>query len=106
MGGFSEIAAGLRPYPDGPGFKEPTTSRDAAVRISSKAATLRERALEAIWEAGSRGLTADECGAKLGEDWRAIRPRLSELAKAGKIVRTGERRTNDTGLKAAAWTAV
>jgi hypothetical protein len=106
MGGFSEIAAGLRPYPDSPGFKTSGTSEEAAKTITSKASVLRERVLAEIAAAGPSGLTADQVGARLGEDWRAVRPRVSELRRAGKVAPTGERRANDTGLKATVWKAV
>ncbi len=92
-------------YPMQPGFKAPGTSQDAARAMRGKAATLRERVYDEIALAGPRGLSADETAMRLGEDWRATRPRLSELAKTGRIVKTGERRRNDTGLRAAVWRA-
>ena len=95
-------------YGDLPGHKEKTTSRDAAIAIKGKAAVLRERAYAAIRNAGYRGLTSDEVAAVLGEDWRATRPRVTELSqeKPPRIVFTGERRKNDTGLKARVYRAV
>jgi hypothetical protein len=105
MGKMGEAAAGLRPYPDGPGFKERTTSRDAAAAIGAKAKTLRERVFDAIAAAGSAGLTSDEVAARLGLDWRSIRPRVSELLAAGRIEPTGETRRNDTDLFAKVYRA-
>ena len=93
----------LAPYPNSPGFKEPTTSRDAAKAIQSKAMTLRQRVYVEIVGAGSIGLTPDECAALLGETVLAIRPRVSELAAKDWIVPTGMRRTNASGLKAKAY---
>ena len=105
MGGFSDIAAGLRPYPDGPGHKEPTTSKDAARAIASKSSILCDRILAVLTKAGDRGLTPDEAAVILGEDEKAIRPRFTELGPlhAKRIVETGERRANESGLKAKAW---
>jgi hypothetical protein len=92
-------------YPNSPGFKEPTTSQDAAAAVANKAAFLRERILGAIASAGARGLTPDEAAETLGETVLAVRPRFTELGpKHGtKIVETGDRRANASGLKAKAW---
>ena len=95
----------LAPYPLSPGYKTGGTSRDAARAVSASSPLLREMAFAAIREAGHSGLTADQVAEAIGRDWRATRPRISELAKTGKIVKTGERRVNDTGLKAAVWRA-
>ena len=53
-------------YPAAPGFKEPTTSRDAAEKIKPIAKTLRDQALAALRVAYPDGLTADEVAVKLG----------------------------------------
>lgn len=98
---------GDRPYPASPGFKENTTSRDAARAISAKAPTLRNRVLAAIKDAGPAGLTADEAADKLGETVHAVRPRLTELGPkhANLIESTGMRRPNASGLMAKVWRA-
>jgi hypothetical protein len=90
-----------------PGYKEPTTSRDAARAVSSSAPLLRERVFAAIRAAGARGMTADEAAAAVEETVLAVRPRVTELAKAtpARIVPTGERRKNESGLSAKAWRA-
>lgn len=93
-------------YPHSPGFREPTTSRDAAKVTAGRATSLRERVFEAIRRSGSAGLTADQAASALAETVLSIRPRVAELAKTGRLVRTGERRPNESGLKAAAWRAV
>lgn len=92
-------------YPSAPGFKEGTTSRDAARAIAGDAAILRERVFAAFAAAGAAGLTADEAAARGGRDWRSVRPRVTELSNADppRIVPTGERRANDTGQKAKVW---
>lgn len=94
-------------YPSSPGFKERTTSKDAAVAMTSRASILRNRAFAEIVRAGKMGLTADQVAERLGETVLAVRPRVSELAKAmpPMIVPTGERRKNDSGLKAKVWRA-
>jgi hypothetical protein len=100
MGGFSDIAAGLRPYPDGPGYKTDGTSKDAAEAVSSTAGFLRERVFNVIIGAGDLGKTPDEIAAILGKTVLAVRPRVSELKKAGRIRPNGLRRANESGLKA------
>ena len=90
-------------YPLAPGFKEPTTSRDAARAVSSSAPLLRDRVFAAL---RLTAMTPDECAAKLGESVLAVRPRFSELSKAERIIETGERRRNqESGLKAKVWRA-
>jgi len=105
---FSADAYGDQSYPASPGYKEKTTSRDAAIAIKGKAAVLRERAYAAIRNAGPKGLTPDQTAAAIGESVLAVRPRITELSqeRPPRIVLTGERRTNDTGLKAKVWRAV
>ena len=93
----------LAPYPNTPGFKEPTTSRDAAIAVSEWSPLLRERVYAVVRAAGARGLTPDEAADKLDKTVLAVRPRFTELAKKGRIVRTGERRRNVSGLRAKAW---
>jgi hypothetical protein len=98
------------PYGGMPGFKEPTTSRDAALAVAACAPLLRERVYAAIRATGAGGMTADEAAAAVGETVLAVRPRVTELAKAtakrpARIEPTGERRANESGLKAKVWRA-
>lgn len=108
---MSRTGEGLMPdlftYPRSPGHKERTTSRDAAAVVRGRAAVLRDRAFAEIAAAGRSGLTADQVAARLGESVLSVRPRVTELAKANpaRIAPTGERRTNDSGLKAKVWRA-
>lgn len=90
-------------YPARPGFQERGTSKDAAKAASGGAAGLRERVLGAIRASGPAGLTADQAAFSVGLTPFSGRPRVTELAKAGKITKTGERRLNASGLKAAVW---
>lgn len=91
------------PYPKSPGFKEPTTSQEAATKFRGRAETLRAKVLAAIVEAGPNGLTPDEAAALLGETVLAVRPRVTELKEQCRIERSGERRKNESGMRAAVW---
>lgn len=93
-------------YPDQAGFKDATTSREAAEAIekSGRALSLRER-VNQFFVAGRTG-TADEVAHHLAEPILAIRPRVSELFKQGKIERTGMRRRSDGGHNAHVYRAV
>lgn len=90
-------------YPQRAGFKESTTSRDAATKIEAtgRAAKLRAVVIGAF-ELGFQG-TADELAANVGESVLAIRPRVSELHKQGRLEPTGERRSNSSGASAHVW---
>jgi len=90
-------------YPRRAGFKEGTTSRDAALRIErrGRAAALRAAVLGAF-ELGWSG-TADELAYRLGESVLSIRPRVTELHKQGKLEPTGERHRNESGASAHCW---
>lgn len=90
----------MNTYPTQAGFTDDTTSRDAAEAIekSGRAMTLRER-VESYF-LGGRIATADEVAHALHEPILAIRPRVSELFKLGKIERTGMRRRSDGGHSA------
>ena len=92
-------------YPKRAGFKEPTTSKDAANAIEAKgrAATLREAVL-AFYKAG-REATADEVAEAMGESPLSIRPRVAELKAAGKLIETGQRRKSSTGRSSHVWRA-
>lgn len=98
-------AAALRPgaYPHQPGSKSGGTSSQAADAIASEATLLRECVLAALREHGPA--TADEVAERIGKSPFATRPRLSELHKLGRIVATGERRRNRSGMTASVWAA-
>lgn len=101
MSKMKEMAFGDKPYqPLGPGFKEQTTSRDAAASVASRSVTLRQRAYDLIRQSSR---TPDEVAEALGETVLAVRPRITELAKSGKITDTGERRANRSGKMAKVW---
>ena len=89
-------------YPGEPGFKRRDTSRQAAREVASAAGTLRARVAAAL---AGEDMTADEAAAVMGKDILSIRPRLSELAAAGRIYDTGLRRPNASGKNAIVWRA-
>lgn len=90
-------------YPQSTGWKENTTSRDAALAVeaSGKAATLRVECMRRFND-GFTG-TADELAHAMNEDAWSIRPRVSELHKRGLIDKTGDRRRADGGRNAHVW---
>lgn len=84
-------------YPHKAGFKDNTTSREAAEAIdrSGRAGTLQHYVL-CQFRAGHQ-MTADEVAGHLEESPLSIRPRVSQLFKLGLIERTGERRNSSGG---------
>lgn len=99
-----------REYPETPGFKERTTSREAARKIAPRAQTLRDQVLITLRVAWPGGLTADEVARKIGKREFSVRPRLSELRTAGEIMPAmlapaGRplRRPNESGVDAIVW---
>lgn len=87
-------------YPAHPGWKDNDTSRMAALAAFGRSRELRQKCLDAL--SGS-DRTADEIAAILGESVLAIRPRITELLKTGKIRDSGVRRLNDSHRRAKVW---
>lgn len=85
----------FNPYPETPGYRDTDTSFEAAESINAH--TLREMAMVTL---ATRASTADECATANGISVLAMRPRLSELKRMGKIKDTGLRRLNTSGKKA------
>ena len=79
-------------YPQRAGFKDQTTSREAAqaIEATGRAGTLQHYVL-CQFRTGCE-LTADEVADRLEESPLSIRPRVSQLFKLGLIERTGARR--------------
>lgn len=90
-------------YPNSPGYKENTTSKESAKRIEPKAKTLRDSCLKVLL---LHNLTPDEVAAHLGVSILSVRPRISELFKQGLIKPTGVRRMNESGNRAHVYKAV
>lgn len=89
-------------YPTSPGFKVVGPSAEAARAIADRAKTLRDRVLGAI-KAEPAGLSADQVAGKLGESILSVRPRVSELCRAGEIRKTEARAKNASGMSATVW---
>ena len=96
--------ADLFSYPHHPGSQERETSRAAADAVAERAPHLRARALAVIER--SNGLTADEVAGRLGLSILSIRPRMTELARLGRVRDSGARRPNASGKKAIVWAPV
>ena len=82
------------------------TSKVAATRITRYARNQRMRVFDAIENAGTWGLTDEEGQALTGIKTQSYTPRRGELAQAGQIRDTGERRKTVSGCPAAVWVAV
>lgn len=85
--------------------RTPETSREAYCRILPIAGTDRERVFQAIRAAGPRGLIDDEGQQQTGIIPQTWTPRRGELAAAGLIVKSGERRLTRSGRWADVWVA-
>ena len=92
-------------YPHAPGAKAAGTSHDAARSMIRRSTLLRIACFTHLRD-NPAGCTADEIAAALGESKFAVRPRVCELFKQGRIEKTGARRKNDSGLHAYVWRAV
>lgn len=109
-GGVMAVEAGLDlfrladRYPNAPAARGTDTSRQAAEAVKPRVVSLQERVLEILKDGD--GMTADEVAGVMEESVLAIRPRVAELHKLGKIADTGERRANESGHKAVVWKAV
>lgn len=108
MNAFTDSALRAGHYPTTPGYKEGTTSKEAAAAAAPSAGKIREQALRQI---AARPLTADEVGVALDVDILVARPRVSELRKRGLVtplLRSDgrqERRANESEKSAIVWRA-
>jgi hypothetical protein len=77
-------------------------SAEAAEKIAWSTSRLRSLVLGELgrWPAGR---TADEIAHGLCRSPLSIRPRLSELKALGKVMSTGQRRLNESGMSATVW---
>lgn len=78
-------------------------TRAEARPTQSEAQSLADRCLQALREYGA--MTPDECAQLLRIDKNSIRPRFTQLKKAGLIADTGERRLTAQKKRAAVMTA-
>lgn len=92
-------------YPNAPGSRRgaPETSRDAGVSIAAIARSIRAKVLEAVTNAGQRGMTGDEVAAACDLTVYQVRSRLAEL-RAAKLIDDSKRRGRlGSGRKGAIW---
>lgn len=92
-----------KPIPSPPHNHTPT-SKTAANAISRRAPSLRELVFNYIASRGPNGSTADEVCAALDMWPQTATPRINELAKAGRIFKTGRTRLTRSGCPAFVWT--
>ena len=90
-------------YPLTAGYKQNSTSKEAAKKINSRAANLRTQCLDIIKRKGSYGATPEEVAALLSESILSIRPRFTELKLLEYIVDSGIRRKNNFGSNTKVW---
>lgn len=89
------------PYHETIGYQSTETSFNAAVRAAVNARNVRDRVAAVLAERGP--MTADEIAAVLGLSILTVRPRVTDLNKAGRIEDTGARRQTGSGNAAIVW---
>lgn len=87
-------------YPDKPGWKARSTSRDAAQAVAPMAMGLRARVFEAI---KAKPDTPEGVSKRLGLDILTVRPRLSELSAKGKVEDSGQHGPSRGGRASIVW---
>jgi predicted ArsR family transcriptional regulator len=90
-------------YPNRPGYKRDGTSKAAAQAVKDKAPTIRDQVLSLLKR---QDCTPDEAAAILGLSILTVRPRFSELSRMHRIIKTGAKRRNDSGMNADVYTAI
>jgi predicted ArsR family transcriptional regulator len=91
-------------YPRIAGFKARDTAEAAARAITPRAPRLQQLVIDQLLLYGPA--TADEIADNMRVDRLSIRPRLSELARLGKVRDSGQRHKNASGKAAVVWTLV
>lgn len=89
------------PYHETIGYQRTETSFNAAVRAAVNARNVRDKVAAVLAERGP--MTADEIAAVLGLSILTVRPRVTDLNKAGRIEDTGVRRQTGAGNAAIVW---
>lgn len=90
-------------YPMSPGYKEHSTSKEAATKVASRSRKLREKTLDAIKRKHSYGATPEEVSEILNESILSIRPRFTELKIMNFIYDSGLRRKNSFNSNTKVW---
>jgi len=99
---ITHITSHAGAYPFAPGFKRRGTSQAAA--RTTDAGGIRAEVLNTLKIVGP--LTPDECADYMRSSVLSVRPRFTELARMGRIVRTGSKRPNTSGKTANVWRCV
>ena len=89
-------------YPNAAGWRDNTTSREAADRIAGSLEPLRKKVLDLIAKTPD-GLAVHEIANLLGKSVAAVQPRVSELRRQGEVKPSGQRRLNSSGMSAHFW---
>lgn len=92
-------------YPNSAGHRGVDTSIAAADIINHVLPRLQGDVLAVIVRSGRGGVTADEVALALGWERFRVRPRTSELRKAGRIIDSGLRRESLSGIASIVWVA-
>jgi hypothetical protein len=97
-------------YPKGAGYRDDAASKDGARKVNTDGSRKRQSdfALALVESAGPNGSIADVIFAAPDAPFSALalcRARLSELKKAGKIAKSGERRPGVSGVEVNVWVA-
>ena len=90
-------------YPLFPGFKEGSTSFEAAESIQPSKGTLQRMVMDYLKQMGHHGATPDECASFYRENILNIRPRFSELKEKDRITKTTRTRQNSNGKNVRVW---
>lgn len=91
--------------PSTAGYKNKTTSKEAAKKIEPKLSGLRADVLGYIIKQGDTGATGTEISKALGMLLYTAKPRCSELRDGGLIVDSGRTRDNGNGSPEIVWIA-
>ena len=81
------------------------TSRKAGQDALGRSGTQRRKIYDAVFLAGSRGMTSDEIGNKLGMPPQSVSARVNGLVADGHLVDSGQRRKSQWGRDAIVWVA-
>jgi len=87
---------------EGIGHRRTDTSAAAAHEITEKAPTLRDAVL-AMLVKHPDGLNCDEIAEKMMRHYGSVRPRITELRKAGMVLDSGRRSESRWGKNVIIW---
>ena len=80
-------------------------SKDGARAANPQRKNKCDRYFLLVEARSAAGITADEIAGETGDDEYLIRPRLTDLKNAGRIVETGERRMGNRNVRNTVWIA-